>query len=202
MYSCADLRVSIFVILVSSFAAGKCFLNLSKASFKLCIRFRSLSFALTRLILLINVLSLLVAPQLLPTCCLVLESSLLLPSSEWLEVATRQGPLCLGLCCAFICCTSNFGEPGLAKEPRVVLLLEGVPAEAGDDTEEVEFGDWTKKALDRGEQFWDEGERAAAVVFVVVVTPVEFDQQSVKACSGVRGALFGCWWWNFACISL
>ena len=50
MYSCADLSVSILVIFESSFPVGRCFRSLSSASFKLCILFRSLSFALTRLI--------------------------------------------------------------------------------------------------------------------------------------------------------
>lgn len=57
IYSCADLSVSILVILESSFAAGKCFLNLSRALFKLCILLRSLSFALTRLTRLMKVFS-------------------------------------------------------------------------------------------------------------------------------------------------
>lgn len=57
MYSWADFRVSILVIFEASFAAGKCLRNLSSASLRWCILFLSLSLALTRLILLMIVLS-------------------------------------------------------------------------------------------------------------------------------------------------
>lgn len=59
MYSCADLSVSILVILLpaSSLPLGRCCLSLSSASFRLCIRFRSRSLALTLLMRLMTTFS-------------------------------------------------------------------------------------------------------------------------------------------------
>lgn len=121
MYSCADLSVSILVILFcSSLPAGKCLRSLSNASLRLCILLRSRSLALTRLIRLIAVLSFgfdaFCTHKLLPLCLPLVVVVLLVDSS---------------------------GDAHLSKR-ELLLHVDDVDE---DEDEDTELGDWMETKL-------------------------------------------------------
>lgn len=145
MYSCADLSVSILVILESSLPAGKCFLNFSSALFRLCILLRSRSFALTRLTRLIKILSkppefVLVVELLLSAIatCLALSTSKTLPCDTLATTTTLERLLsqsssvgCVALATIGLFCANCFEADDLC------WLEIGLV----DTLDEFEFGD-------------------------------------------------------------
>lgn len=173
MYSCADLSVSILVILESSLAAGKCFLSLSSALFKLCILLRSLSFALTRRTRLMKILSgsvpltVLLLLSLIATCLAFSASSEEPRDASPIAVFTRGLPevsagrlrTVVGLLC--VDCFESTEEGGCCCSE----------AELDDSRlDELELGDWAQNELDEGGE-WAKGE--GEQVLMMLDAPVQ-----------------------------
>lgn len=143
--------------------AGRCFRSLSSASFKLCILFLSLSFALTLLIRLMTVFS----------------GPLLEDLALWCDSILFKLLPCL-FCLLFLLLVEASDE-----WVRLELVVEDEEVEIEDDEEEVGLvsadsapGDWTKNMV-AGEWTMGDGEQV-----VVATLALEIQQSAPAYASG------------------
>lgn len=188
------------VIFASPLPAGKCTLSLSRASFRLCIRFLSRSFALTRRIRLMCVFSPplllpLVAPFLVELGPLLLPCELALETDEHLD---RRVLLLDDLACSFDCCLSS-----TSSSPAWFMLS----ADTGEAIEIELMGDWAAKkaAAELGDCGDGVHPEVVTLATLVVQQSLKGLSEGLSCCCCCCGWLRG-WWslfvrlWNCGCV--